>query len=392
MVDHAELFLVFVINLCRLMEGDDNFLSGILLNGDDSHVAGLDEMLIPNTQDTHVEVQGSRSTNRTKRSKNFQPQDDEVICSAWLNVSKDPINGANQTRTTFWGRVHAFYEEHNKSGAVRTENSIMHRWLTIQLQVNKFCSCYEAIKRRNQSGTTIEDKVRHMCSLLYLNFFISKCIDILNFFVQINEAKKLYTSQDKEKKTFGLDHCWNILKKEDKWKAKMVELAEVEKLAASKKNKKAAKNSRPRDEGGNSNEQVVAADGESAETEQRKRSNGIKKVKANNRRGGGEACVQALDNMWAKKEESDKEKEKAKQERFMASLEVDKQALELDKKRAEAELKRSDAELKRAAADLLKQEKEIMMANKVGLDTLQLEWLEMMQQEIVENKRLGKSI
>jgi hypothetical protein len=217
-----------------------------------------------------------------------------------------------------------------------------------------------------------------------LKFFIYKCISIDNIFVQINEAKKLYTSLDKDKKSFGLDHCWNILKGEDKWKAKMVELAELEKLAASKKNKKATKNSRPRDEGANSNEQVVAADAEAVESEPRKRSDGIKKVKENHRRGGAEACVQALDKMWAKKEESDKEKEKAKQERFMASLELDKQALELEKKRA-------DAELKRAEADLLKQEKEIMMANKAGLDTLQLEWLQMMQKEIVA-KRLGKSI
>ena len=141
------------------MEEDGNFLSGILLNGEDSHVASLDEMLIPNTQHTHDEVQASRSTKGTRRAKNFHWREDEVICSAWLNVSKDPINGANQTRTTFWGRVHAFYVEHNKTEVVRTENSIMHRWLTIQLQVNKFCSCYEAIQRRNQSGTTIEDKV-----------------------------------------------------------------------------------------------------------------------------------------------------------------------------------------------------------------------------------------
>ena len=218
-----------------------------------------------------------------------------------------------------------------------------------------------------------------------MKFFILKCINIVNIFIQINEAKKYYTSQDKDKKSFGLDHCWNILKKEDKWKAKMIELTELEKVAASKKNKKATKNSRPRDEGANSDDQVVAVGDEPVETEPRKRSDGIKKVKENHRRGGGEACVQALDKMWAKKEESDKEKAKAKQERFMASLEVDKQALELEKKRA-------DAELKRAAADLLKQEKEIMMANKAGLDTLQLEWLQMMQEEIVANKRLGKTI
>jgi hypothetical protein len=65
--------------------------------------------------------------------------------------------------------------------------------------------------------------------------------------------------------------------------SKDVELAELEKLAASKTNKKAAKNSRPRDEGASSNEQVVAADAEAVETEPRKRSDGIKKVKENHR-------------------------------------------------------------------------------------------------------------
>jgi len=144
------------------MEGEDgDFLSNILLNGEGAHVAGLDEMTIPNTQDsTRVEeVQGSRSTKGGRRSKNFHWQEDEVVCLGWLTVSKDPINGANQSRTTFWGRVHAYYEEHNETAVPRTESSIMHRWLTIQLQVNKFCSCYEAILHRNQSGTTIQDKV-----------------------------------------------------------------------------------------------------------------------------------------------------------------------------------------------------------------------------------------
>jgi hypothetical protein len=56
----------------------------------------------------------------------------------------------------------------------------------------------------------------------------------------------------------------------------MVELAEIEKLAATKKNKKAAKVSRPRDEGATNNDQVIPADVE--ETEPRKRSDGIKKV------------------------------------------------------------------------------------------------------------------
>jgi len=83
-------------------------------------------------------VEPSRSTKGSKRTKNFHWEEDEVICSGWLYISKDPINGANQTRSTFWSRVHAFFEKEKKSTTVSTESSIMHRRLTIQAQVNKF--------------------------------------------------------------------------------------------------------------------------------------------------------------------------------------------------------------------------------------------------------------
>jgi hypothetical protein len=142
------------------MQGDQGYFLSDILNG--VPVAGLDDLNFGFTQETetHEElVQASNSTKGARRKKNFHYTEDEIICSGWLNVSKDPINGANQSKTTFWGRVHAYYEEHNKSGAVRTESSIMHRWLAIQCSVNKFCSCYEQILRRNQSGTTLDDKV-----------------------------------------------------------------------------------------------------------------------------------------------------------------------------------------------------------------------------------------
>jgi hypothetical protein len=146
------------------MEGD-GFLTDILLNGCDGGVASMTDLNIPSTQDipSEVEVQPSRGTKGSKRTKNFSSKEDEVVCSGWLNISKDPIHGVNQSRATFWSRVHAFFQEHMKEHikikVARTESSVMHRWLTIQKEVNKFCSCYDAILRRNQSGSTIQDKV-----------------------------------------------------------------------------------------------------------------------------------------------------------------------------------------------------------------------------------------
>ena len=142
------------------MQGQENFLSGILMSGDVNGIAALEDFDFGVTQETDTQDEVSPTpVTKGHRKKNFHYKEDEVVCSGWLNVSKDPINGANQSKSTFWGRVHAYFEENNEMGTVRTESSIMHRWLAIQLQVNKFCSCYEAILCRNQSGTTIEDKV-----------------------------------------------------------------------------------------------------------------------------------------------------------------------------------------------------------------------------------------
>jgi len=80
----------------------------------------------------------------------------------------------------------------------------MHMWLTIQLQVNKYCSCYEAIERRNQSGQTIQNKVCDIYSTIFLFWFILKYMYIDKFLVQISEASKMYTELDKEKKSFTL--------------------------------------------------------------------------------------------------------------------------------------------------------------------------------------------
>jgi hypothetical protein len=39
----------------------------------------------------------SQKKSSHKRTKNFTPIEDEMICSAYLNMSKDPIVGVNQT-------------------------------------------------------------------------------------------------------------------------------------------------------------------------------------------------------------------------------------------------------------------------------------------------------
>ena len=148
----------------------------------------------------------------------------KLYARAGCTLAKIPLTGPIKLVPRFGVE----FEKEKKTTAVRSESFIMHRWLTIQAQVNKFCSCYAAIEHRNKSRTTIQDKVCHMCSIYYSHFVYLKK-------VQIAEASKMYMELDKDKKSFTLIPCWNILKEEDKWKAKMIELAELEKQAIKKK-------------------------------------------------------------------------------------------------------------------------------------------------------------
>lgn len=75
---------------------------------------------------------------KRQRTKNFTKQEDELLISAWQNVSMDPITGIDQTTGTYWQRVHSYYMKHKDFESDRTWGSLMHRWSVIQLGVNKF--------------------------------------------------------------------------------------------------------------------------------------------------------------------------------------------------------------------------------------------------------------
>ncbi|RLN39780.1 uncharacterized protein C2845_PM01G04920 [Panicum miliaceum] len=81
------------------------------------------------------------------------------------------------------------------------------------------------------------------------------------------------------------------------------------------------------------------------EADTRKRPMGNKKAKEALRRGGGDACVAALDQLWAKKE-SDAEKEQKKEERYSQSYALENERPELEKRRVQAEEARAANEAK----------------------------------------------
>ena len=90
--------------------------------------------------------------------KNFSTKEDKILCSAYLNVSKDPIVAVNQSSGSYWARITAYCEEHN---CPRSKSSLQHRWGDIQKDTSRFCGFYAEVERKNQSGKSEDDKARN---------------------------------------------------------------------------------------------------------------------------------------------------------------------------------------------------------------------------------------
>jgi hypothetical protein len=101
-----------------------------------------------------------------KWTKNFTSTEDETICSAYLNMSNDPIVGVNQTMQCYSVRIAEFYNENKKTANPRTASALQHRWSDIQKDTSRFCGIYAEIERRNQSGKSEDDKVNFVTTTL----------------------------------------------------------------------------------------------------------------------------------------------------------------------------------------------------------------------------------
>jgi hypothetical protein len=71
-----------------------------------------------------------------------------VICVAYLNVSRDPIVGINQSMGSYWQRICDYYEENRKTTVSRSLKSLQHRWGDISKDTSKFCGLYAEIDRK----------------------------------------------------------------------------------------------------------------------------------------------------------------------------------------------------------------------------------------------------
>jgi hypothetical protein len=100
----------------------------------------------------------------TWRLGNYTQAEDEILVSAYMNMSKDPAIGTNQSGKAYWCHISDYYNEHKKTANARTQHSLEHRWSDIQRDTTKFCAAYDKVIRLKQSGKSEDDKVYEFVS------------------------------------------------------------------------------------------------------------------------------------------------------------------------------------------------------------------------------------
>ena len=142
------------------------------------------------SQDAPLEPPVQTPAARGVRRK-WNPADDEVLISAWLNTSKDAIVANEQRSGAFWKRVAAYYASspHGKEDGVREHGCCEKRWHRINEDVNKFCAAYSAAEQQMRSGETDTDVLK--------------------------KAHDIFFSDEEHK--FTLEHAWCVLRYEQKW-------------------------------------------------------------------------------------------------------------------------------------------------------------------------------
>ncbi|KAL6578928.1 hypothetical protein OROMI_009144 [Orobanche minor] len=135
----------------------------------------------------------TKSSSAEKRGKNFNSDEDKLLVSAWLNTSLDAADGNNMKGDHFWKRIESYYIQGKNVGwPARTRSSLNHRWGIIQHDVNKFCGFLTQVEALRRSGVSNEDNIQ--------------------------EARRWYLGIVKS--AFRFDHCWVLLKDQEKWKSR----------------------------------------------------------------------------------------------------------------------------------------------------------------------------
>ncbi|XP_057249018.1 uncharacterized protein LOC104907723 [Beta vulgaris subsp. vulgaris] len=161
--------------------------------GSNSDNAFVDNAGIEEAENVDVTTTIRTAARTTSRRKVSQPkekkgltwtiEDETLLGIAWINTTKDEVNGNAQRADAYWGKICAFFNENRQTNqAEREVNPCKQHWWAINNALGKFAGCYAKYEKR--SG--------------------------FNEALKLSEARALYQSLYNSK--FQYDHVWSIVR------------------------------------------------------------------------------------------------------------------------------------------------------------------------------------
>jgi hypothetical protein len=139
----------------------------------------------------------AKAADKKRRTINYTPMEDTVLCKAWTQVSLDAVRGTDQTGKSYWLRIEdRFFKilPPMENPVDRTYRSLQGRWDVIKAACSRWSGALEQVRGQPlPSGRTIDE------------------IDS----IAMERYKEMAGSKGK---AFNLQHCWRVLEHTEKWK------------------------------------------------------------------------------------------------------------------------------------------------------------------------------
>ncbi|XBI43631.1 hypothetical protein VPH35_108381 [Triticum aestivum] len=179
---------------------DDAYMSTMGVGSNNSHWSQTNDIHFED-HEFEVDEEGEGIVDAPKgRAGNYSTNDDKLLCYTYLQVSRDPSIGGDQSTDAYWGRMKEHFDAHNLSGIDRSERSLRSRWSTINSDCQKWAAAQKAVDKINPSGTNEDDR-----------YNIAQ-----NLFKE--ETRTTKKGKIKKGRIFTLPHFYEVLKDDEKWK------------------------------------------------------------------------------------------------------------------------------------------------------------------------------
>ncbi|XBI81160.1 hypothetical protein VPH35_090134 [Triticum aestivum] len=137
---------------------DDAYMSTMGVGSNNSHWSQTNDIHLED-HEFEVDEEDEGIVDAPKgRADNYSTNDDKLLCNTYLQVSRDPSIGGDQSRDAYWGRMKEYFDAHNMSGIDRSERSLRSPWSTINLDCQKWAAAQKSVDKINPSGTNEDDR------------------------------------------------------------------------------------------------------------------------------------------------------------------------------------------------------------------------------------------